>query len=161
MRRTIDVTIRDEGRDQGKVFRITEMPAAQAEEWAMRAIMALTKAGVDIPSGATGMAGIATAGLQALGTLNFGEVKPLLDEMFACIERIPNPKETNVIRKLVDTDTEEVSTRLKLRAEVWTLHTGFSFAGPKSKDSTSATTAGPSSALRMSRRHSRQLSPRS
>lgn len=157
-RRTADVTIKTDGRDKGKMFRITEMPASQAEEWALRAIMALTKAGADIPP-SSGMAGIAAAGFQALGTLNFAEVKPLLDEMFACIERVPNPKDLSLTRGLVETDTEEVGTRLQLRKEVFTLHTGFSLAGLPSTTSTSGTPAKPprSQQPRMSRRPSRRL----
>lgn len=158
MRRTIDITLTN-GRDQGKVFRITEMPASQAEEWALKAIMALTKAGVDLPAGTTGMAGIASAGFQALGVLNFSEVKPLLDEMFSCVQALPS-KDTSIVRPLVESDTEEVESRLRLRAEVFTLHTGFSIAGAKSKDSTSATPQKPSRSVRrgMSRQQRRRSS---
>lgn len=137
MRRTIDITIPpDGGRDKGKTFRITEMDADRAEEWAMRTIMALTKAGVDIPDGTTGMAGIATVAFKAMGVLNFAEVKVLLDEMFQCIICVPDPKHLDRTRALVVDDTEEVQTRLRLRAEVFNLHTGFSVAGALSTGST-------------------------
>jgi hypothetical protein len=161
-RRIKDVTISTPGRDQGKMFRITEMEADKGEEWGMRALMALTKAGVELPEGATGMAGIASAGLEALGKLQFAEVKLLMDEMFLCIERLPDPKNLSVVRPLVKDDTEEIRTRMMLRAEVWTLHTGFSFPGLPSTDSSSGTQAaeGPSLKPRTSRRHSRRLSPR-
>jgi len=158
-RRTKDVTIKAEGRDQGKMFRITEMAAERGEEWAMRAIMALTKAGVELPEGTAGMEGIATAGLTELGKLQFTEVKLLMDEMFACIERIPDPKNLSVVRPLVSDDTEEVRTRLTLRAEVWTLHTGFSFPGLPSTGSSSGTDEKPgnSSAQSTSHRPSRRF----
>jgi hypothetical protein len=135
-RRINDVTISDPGRDHGKVFRITEMDAATAEEWAMRALVVLTRAGVDVPTGA-GMAGIAIAGLQGLGHVKFEEAKVLLDEMFSCIVRVPNIKNINVTRPLVPDDTEEVATRIRLRAEVFALHTGFSLADVLSKKQTS------------------------
>jgi hypothetical protein len=131
-RRINDVTITDAGRDVGKIFRITEMSATAAEEWAMKALVVLTKAGVDIPAN-SGMAGIAVAGLQSLGQLNFTDAKVLLDEMFTCIVRVPNIKNQMVVRPLVEDDTEEVSTRLRLRAEVFALHTGFSLADVLSK----------------------------
>ena len=35
------ITIDQEGRDQGKTFKITEMPALKAEKWATRAFLAL------------------------------------------------------------------------------------------------------------------------
>lgn len=159
MRRTIDITIPpDGGRDKGKVFRITEMPAAAAEEWAMRTIMALTKAGVDIPEGTSGMAGIAAVAFKAMGVLNFAEVKVLLDEMFSCIACVPDPKHVQLTRALVEDDTEEVQTRLRLRAEVFKLHTGFSVPGALSTGSilTPEPKLNRTLRRRMSRRQSRQ-----
>lgn len=140
-RRILDVTISDKGRDIGKVFRVTEMDAAAAEEWAMRALVVLTRAGVDVPAN-SGMAGIAIAGLQGLGHVKFEEAKVLLDEMFTCIVRVPNPKNVNVTRPLVPDDTEEVATRIRLRAEVFALHTGFSLADVLSKKKVQTTSAG-------------------
>lgn len=138
-RKEIDITISDDNRDKGKVFHIKEMPASQAEEWAFRALLILTQAGVEVPEAATGMAGIAVAGLRSFGGLPFPEVKLLMDEMFTCITRVPNSKQPTIIRPLVEDDTEEVMTRLRLRAEVFTLHTGFSMAELLSKASSSAT----------------------
>lgn len=132
-RKTMEVTITAAGRDKGKLFFLTEMPASQAEEWAMRALMALTKAGVEVPDPSSGMAGIAVAGLQSLGGLSFPEVKDLLKEMFACIKLVPDPKVKSVMRDLVEDDIEEVQTRLMLRLEVFALHTGFSVAELLSK----------------------------
>ena len=42
-------TVQDEGRDNGKVFVLTEMPASRAESWAMRALLALMANGVEVP----------------------------------------------------------------------------------------------------------------
>lgn len=132
MRKIIDITIGPDGkRDAGKVFRITEMPAAQAEKWAVKALLALTRADVDIGNAqGLGMAGIAVLGLQAFGGVNFAEAEPLMDEMFACVQAVPSP---GIVRPLVEDDTEEIATRARLRAEVFTLHTGFSFADVRSK----------------------------
>lgn len=126
-RKTKEVTITTEGRDKGKMFLLTEMSAWQAEEWGYKALIALQNAGLDVqPS--TGMAGLAAQGYEKLNRLSFSELKPLLNEMFECVQRVPDPKTRSVVRALVEDDTEEVMTRVQLRAEVLSLHTGFSFA---------------------------------
>lgn len=127
MRKTLDVVIADENRDQGKVFFITEMPASQSEKWAFRAIAALAKSGVELPDDVQtmGMAAIAAMGFQALAGINFADAEPLLDEMMACVEIVPEPSKAQVRRPLIETDAEEVLTRLRLRRAVFELHTGF------------------------------------
>jgi hypothetical protein len=127
MRKVMDYTVEAEGRDKGKVFQLTEMSAAQAERWALRAFQALARAGVDLGEVmGGGMQGLASAGLRAFAFLPFHEADPLLSEMFACVKVKPNP---NAVRELVDDDIEEISTRLTLRAEVLKLHTDFLRAG--------------------------------
>lgn len=139
-RRTKTVTIEgtpalrpaDEGynRDTGKVFVIREMAAAQAEAWAIRCLLVLTKNGAQVPDAKTGMAGMAQAGLAALSSLTFEEAKPLLEEMFTCVMYQHNPK--HPLQEIDEGDAsqiEEVSTRLELRKAVLALHTGFFKAG--------------------------------
>ena len=122
----MDYTVEAEGRDRGKVFQITEMPAAQAERWAMRAFQALARAGVDLGDVmGMGMQGVAQAGLRAFAFLPFHEAEPLLAEMMSCVRAKPDRSHGNVVRELVDEDTEEVATRLTLRMEVLKLHTDF------------------------------------
>jgi len=127
MRKTEKVTIDAEGRDKGKVFQVTEMSAVAAEQWAMRAFFALANTGVELPEdiAETGMAGMASVGLQALGKIPYEAAEPLLADMFDCVEIIPDPSKPNVTRKPMDEDFEEVRTRLTLRKAVWDLHTGF------------------------------------
>lgn len=121
------VTITDENRDKGKMFKITELPASRAEAWAMRAILALMHSGVELPEGfeRMGMAGVAEIGIKALSGLQWDVAKPLLEEMWECVQIIPDPKNLNIQRPLIELDVEEVATRIKLRAEVWKLHTDF------------------------------------
>ena len=130
MRKVMDYMVEAEGRDKGKVFQLTEMSAAQAERWALRAFQALARAGVDlgVVMGG-GMQGLASAGLRAFAFLPFHEADPLLSEMFACVKIKPDAAHRNVVRDLVDDDIEEISTRLTLRAEVMKLHTDFLRAG--------------------------------
>jgi len=153
-RRELDVTITDEGRDNGKVYHLTEMPASQAEEWAAKALLALAHSEVDIgeASGA-GIAGIASLGLKALAKMPFADLKPLMDEMFTCVRAIPNPNNPLQTRPLVENDIEEVATRIRLRAELFTLHTGFLLAGSQSTSTLEGAPA-PSSRTRTSRRPS-------
>jgi len=155
MRRVKDVRIGPEGqRDAGKMFRITEMDADQAETWAMRALLALAKGGIDIGDAVSGgMQQLAVLGIQSLGKLSFEEVKPLWDDVMTCVTIVPEPSFPENTRTLVHNDIEEVATRIRLRAEVIALHTGFSIPGSSQK---SQTTSNPgqqdSSSIRVVRR---------
>lgn len=133
MRRTLEVTIPDWSkpgkpfRDDGKSFLITEMSAAAAEDWGMRALLALTRGGVEIPGNLAdaGMGGLAVIGIQMLGRLSPEAARPLMDDMFACIKIMPNDADHSVKRTLVEDDIEEVKTRLYLRRKVLELHVDF------------------------------------
>lgn len=137
-RRTKVVTITDEGRDKGKTFLLTEMPASKAEAWAYRVILALTNSNAEIPDGVTGMAGLAQIGLKGLAGLPWLVAEPLLKEMFECVQFQPDPKVSREPRPLEpaggegDYDIEEVATRIKLRKEVFQLHVDFSSAALQS-----------------------------
>lgn len=142
-RSVINYTVTDEGRDKGKVFVLTEFPASRAESWAMRAILALMDSGVDLPENfeLMGMAGAVEVGFKALSGLKWEVVEPLIAEMMCCIQIIPDPRTPNVVRPIMEeaSDIEEIMTRIKLRMEVWKLHTGFlqavgsSISGGKTK----------------------------
>ena len=73
-----------------KVFKLTEMAAEPAEEWAGRILLALTRAGIEVPADmiSGGMASVAALQkfvmdtiLQGVGALNYDEIKPLLQKM--------------------------------------------------------------------------------
>jgi hypothetical protein len=128
------------GRDAGKVFRITEMPADQAERWAIKAFLAAAKGGVKLPEAAaepeasaeSGFAGIAQMGFSMLANMPPELAFELLDEMMACVQYQPNPAKPEVVRGLVSDDIEEVVTRLQLRKAVFDLHVDFSQAAAQS-----------------------------
>lgn len=149
MRKIIEITITDEGRDKDKTFVIEEMSATRAEKWAWRAFMGLDAAGVDVPE-RSGIAGLALVGLRALTKMNWETAEPLLDELMSCVKIKPPSK---VVRELVENDIEEIQTRLQLRDHVFALHTGFSPAGvllrlisaALAEDSTGIQTSPPSS----------------
>jgi hypothetical protein len=165
MRKTKTVTIEEEGRDKGKVFIVTEMPASQAEKWALRALVLAAKSGVDIPDDIAdaGMAGIAVLGIKTvLGGMDFEDVEPLLDEMFSsCLSFVPDPNNLAIrrgkdgIAPMIEEDIEEITTRIHLRAEVLNIHTGFLDAGAR-LNTTSAKVPAGRSKPKMSRRQSRR-----
>ncbi|WP_122004110.1 MULTISPECIES: hypothetical protein [Serratia] len=121
------ITIDAAGRDQGKVFYIKEMSASQAEWWALRALMAMGRGGVEIPDNlrSMGIAAMAVEGLKAISKIPPDETKPLLDELMTCVQAVPNPADKTVVRPLIEADIDEVATRLNLRAEVFKLHVDF------------------------------------
>ncbi len=134
-RREETVTITREGRDQGKTFTLREMPAAQAEEWFMRAMMLLARSGAEVPAdlfqqGAMGFAAIGIgAALTGLGKAPWAEVKPLLDEMMRCVVAIQSPAGVPIMAHAqVMAQIEEVATLIQLREDVLSLHLGFSLA---------------------------------
>jgi hypothetical protein len=127
------------GRDKGKIFEITEMSARKAHKWATRAIFAIMNAGLDIPSayvdaGFAGLAAVIKAGemelatmlVETLGRIQYEQAGPLLDELMDCVRIIPDAKNMNVIRDLIEDDIEEVTTIFILQKEVLALHANFS-----------------------------------
>ena len=133
MRRTKLYTVSSDDRDNGKTFLITEMDADKAEKWAARAFNALAASGISVPDGA-GLADLAGLGLESFRGLPWAQVEPLLDEMFECIQFVPDPEKRTTQfplgypRPLHKSDIDEVMTRLKLRAQVLELQLGFSIA---------------------------------
>lgn len=129
-RKTKGVTCPLPGRDEGKVYFITEMSASKSEAWALRALLALVKGGAQIPDGVAGagLAGVAQMGPDAFMSLDYETIRPLLDEMMACVKIQPNPADEASRRPIMEEqdDIEEAATRVWLRLEVYELHVGFS-----------------------------------
>lgn len=129
------------GRDDGKVFQLTEMGAFEAEDWALRCFLALAKSNTDIPasmmsSGMAGLVALGTAiGLQGLAGLDYREAKPLLDQMMTCVQLVPDPSRPQVMigGPQLYTQIEDVSTIITLREAIIELHTGFSVAAALSQ----------------------------
>jgi hypothetical protein len=130
MTRKTTVFTADCGRDAGKQFLLTEMPADAAEWWAIRAGRALAVAGVELPTDweNAGMAQMAILGLAALANLPELTLRALLDEMFACVKFKPANSKIPP-QDLIEgegSQIEEVKTRWQLRQALYYLHTGFS-----------------------------------
>lgn len=159
MRKTKTIVIdKGDSRDAGKHFHIEEKSAYDIEWWATRAFMALAKAGVDIGDGTQDLQHLAVLGFKALGKLDPLDAKPLLNEMMECVHVIPNPANPIAHRAPLDGEIEEVTTLLRLRAEVFMLHTGFIIPDSLSMGSTSGRPSGGSSSTPTSRQQSGQSS---
>lgn len=129
MRKTEEVEIPHDakfGRDGGKTFIITEMDAETAETWAIRALGAAAKSGLDIPHTIIhmGWSAIAFAGMRAVMSSDMDTVIPLLQQMMQCVKiKVEKAPEG---RNLTSDDIEEIATRMFLRDEVFKLHANFS-----------------------------------
>lgn len=130
MARRVETFMADYGRDAGKSFDLTEMPAEDGEWWALRALRALAVAGVDLPEDweNAAMATLMVRGMAALAALPEHTLKALMTEMFDCV-RFRSAK--GVVIELstgANSQIEEVKTRWQIRKALWYLHTGFSSA---------------------------------
>lgn len=142
MRRTRTFTA-TAGRDKGKRYLITEMPADQAERWATRALLALANGGTQLPDGVldaglagfASMAGVFVMSIRSLNGLRYADVEPLMNEMMDCVQYLPsganpaNPLPPQALFSGENSQIEEVQTRMALRGEVLQVHTDFSLAG--------------------------------
>lgn len=134
---TVTIT---EGRDRGKRFLITEWPCIRSEHWIFRAIFGLGKGGVELPPEVLQLgaaAAVYAIGSQATRIPSRLGIR-LADELMECVQIV----EQNVTRSLVDQDIEDVTTRLRLKAEVLKLIFGFFVpaASPSSATPVSGTT---------------------
>lgn len=127
--------VTEAGRDKGKAFLLTEMSASKAEKWAAKLWLALARSGLNIGDEflGSGWAGVAMLSFQALRFTKFEDLEPLMDEMFGCIEIIPDRKNIDIHRTLIEEDILEVATRIELRSEVFNLHAGPFMQGVRSK----------------------------
>lgn len=135
-RRTQAVLITAAGRDNGKTYHIEELAAVAAEEWFMRAMQTLLRAGIDVPPNilSEGPMGFVTLGIGAcltgLGKAPYEEFRTLTDQMLPCIVGYQETAAAIRIESLpvILAQTEEVSTLVYLREQIISLHLGFSLA---------------------------------
>lgn len=138
MRKSKVVTISTDGRDRGKMYKLTEMSADQGEKWAFRALLALSRGGMKLPAGVfdAGMAGLASVvpylvivGLQSLHASQWAELEPLLDEMMLCATyQPPGGVASQEIINGLNSQIEEIRTRVELRKAILELHVDPSLA---------------------------------
>lgn len=133
MRKEKTITIEREGRDNGKIFRITEMSALKQENWAARLVAALINSGVSLPSveniGDLAQF-ISKNGLSSISGLKLDLIMPLYTELLDCIEYLGVRGDRNKISRPLSNETadeviDEVTTLFYLRSEVLKLHFDF------------------------------------
>lgn len=114
-----------DARDAGKVFVLTEPAATQSEAVALRLFLAAARSGVAIPDSIKdlGLVGLAIYGIELMGKVPYEEAKVAADFLMGCVKI----NEGKLVRELEESDIEEVATLLKLKKEVLTLITGFTF----------------------------------
>ena len=125
----------EEGRDSGKTFVVTEMPASRLEKWSARALLALFNGHVpaNVADQARGSHAMALAGavMSGLNGVRWELVEPLYDELLTCIHHVPDPSRPSARVKLcaenVDNFIQDMGTLLRLRAAV--LEVCFDFFG--------------------------------
>lgn len=132
-RRTKRVTIHQQGRDRGKTFELTEMPADQAERWCSRGVLLFMNTHAKLPEGAAGLEltwrNVFAAGLSALHGLREVELRPLLEEIKPCIKWVPpGDAPLQAIFPGNDSQIEEFQTWWELYYEYVQLLLGFSLA---------------------------------
>ncbi len=125
-RKTETITITDEGRDQGKVFVLTEMAAIAGERWATQALFLLGQAGSNVPEWAqgegAGMAGFASVRLGGLPALKALQ-DPSLDAWWDCVQY--QHAQNQMPQKIFAGSAcqiEEIATINLLRMKVLELH---------------------------------------
>ena len=138
MRQFKDVAI-EEGRDAGKVFRVTELDAYSAEKWIARLVFAAGRSNAPLSdqAAAGGIGGLLRldpiAILQIIAGIPWELAEPLWDQMFSCVSRVVPAAPLG--RVLVADDIEEFGTRFQLR-KIW-LEVQFGFylgGGPSTSD---------------------------
>lgn len=129
MRKQVDITI-EKGRDAGKTFTITEMPATQGEKWATRALGVLGHSGLGIASlGKIPFDEIFQKVLSASPT----EVEPLMDELLACASFVKDGQSIKMQGNMIDSVIEDISTIFKLKLEALKVNLGFLGIGGESE----------------------------
>ena len=120
-RKEVEIKIED-GRDAGKVFKITEMPAIQIDKWATKALLLLGKAGMNISVlNSMNVEDIITA----ISKADYDETEKLLSEMLACCSFQKDGVSVIMKESMVDSVIEEWTTVFRLRIEAIKLNLGF------------------------------------
>jgi hypothetical protein len=126
-RKVIEWKVEDEGRDKGKVFVLTAMPARQAFFWGLNVILTGMNCGSAIPAevSSQGIAGLAVWGIAALEKIPPTLAQPFIEELLACVQIQPG-KHSEVLRPVRDAadDIEEPKTYWDLLQKTYEMHVG-------------------------------------
>lgn len=120
-RKEIEIKIED-GRDAGKTFKITEMPAVQMDKWVTRALLLLGKSGKGI--GALTNMSVEEI-LESLSDCNYESTEKLLEELLACCSFLKDGVRVPMKGDMIDSVIEEWTTIFRLRIESLKVNLGF------------------------------------
>lgn len=120
-RKEIEITI-EEGRDAGKTFKITEMPATQADKWVTKVIGLVGRNGMNAVD-------ISNMSFQELAISLIKskpeESEPLFDELLGCCSYVKEGASVSMRGQMADSVIEDWSTLFKLKNEALKLIFGF------------------------------------
>lgn len=132
MRKEIEITI-DGGRDAGKTFKITEMPAFQADKWATKALCLVGKTGCSIIDLFNKMESGEV--LDILGRIGYEGVEPLFEELLNCCSFKKDGVYVPMKASMIDSVVEDWTTIFRLRREAYKLIMSFLEEGGESTSS--------------------------
>lgn len=137
MRQDVFVNIKDDGHEVR--FKIRQMSAVKTESWLIRLAILLAKSGrnIDLSSG-SGFSAILSVihenPLSLIGGIDYGSLKPLIDELMETCVKIDGRVETVCTDDILDGCITSVSNLMKLRWEVIKANFDF-FSDEKKSDS--------------------------
>lgn len=122
MRKEKEIKI-EEGRDAGKVFIITEMPAFQMDKWAVRALNAIGKGK---EGGVLSLLAMPiTELINAFMEADIEKIEPLMQEMLECCAFKKDSTKIVLKEDFVNEIIEDWNTITTLRIEAIKLNLGF------------------------------------
>lgn len=126
-RKSVTYVVSVDGRDKGKAFILTEMPAAEIERWTLRLFIALGKNGVNLPETTvnSGFIGVAAVIWTMVAQLPYADAEYLMDWMMRRVQI----NEGKITRDLTEDDIQEGVTLLAIREEWVKLHSDFFVKG--------------------------------
>ena len=135
-RKTATIVIKD-GRDKGKQFLITEMPATEGATLSFQVFQLLAESGIDLEIKSLDPIGILKAVIRALSTLPRADFEYYRDWLFKHIQW-QSPTDVKAVRKVIlsdrdDSDIEDVMTILELMQTALKLNLEDVFTGLKQR----------------------------
>jgi hypothetical protein len=120
MLKSVDIII-EAGRDKGKKFTITEMPAVKMDKWATKALIILGKTGNSFNLAQIDLESL----LRSLSSADYEGVEPLLEELLSCATFDKDGVSMVMTSSIADGIVEDWTTLFRLRIEALKLNLGF------------------------------------
>lgn len=120
MLKSEDIVI-ESGRDKGKKFKITEMPATKMDKWATKALLILGKQGTAFNLAQLDLEEL----LRGLSNADYAGVEPLLEELLSCASFERDGVSMTMTSSIADGIIEDWTTLFRLRIEALKLNLGF------------------------------------